>query len=418
MTRSWKQLLKSKNFIYIWLSQILSQITINILNYSILFTLFEKTGSTIATSLVWISYAIPAVFIGPFASTLVDMSDRKKILIISNLLQSLTIFFYSIGSGASYFTVYAIVMIYSSLNQFYVPAEYAALPYIAGKKSLPEANALFLITQQGSLIFGFGVAGIFLKLVGFENTLIICSLMMFLAFITTTFLPRMVTKKRIPARLDKAVISFFQNIFSGYDFIKSNKLVLATFILMISLQIFLTIVIVNVPALATDILKIPINLAGSMLIVPGGIGAMTASFLVPRFLSKGMRKINLIKKSLLVLSISLFMLIFIFSYFDLLYKIMFSFSSMTVIGFSYIGIIIPAQTFLQQKTPFGFRGRVFGNYWFLVTVLSVFPVIVSGTVTEIFGIKVLIAVLLIGLLGLLWFLTAREKQYLLPKNYM
>ena len=41
-------------------------------------------------------------------------------------------------------------------------------------------------------------------------------------------------------------------------------------------------------------------------------------------------------------------------------------------------------------TPGGLRGRVFGNYWFLVTIATIFPVIFSGVITDILGIPFLL----------------------------
>jgi MFS transporter, DHA3 family, macrolide efflux protein len=417
VARSWKNLLKNKNFIYIWFSQILSQVTLHILNFTFLFTLFERTGSTIATSLIWISYAIPAVIIGPFASALIDMTERRRILILSNFLQSFLILFYALFTNTTYFMVYAVVMLYSSLNQFYVPAEFATLPHVAKRKLLPEANGLFLLTQQGSLILGFGVAGFLLKILGFQNTLFLSSFLLFSAFIVTLFLPKMKPRKKIPLEIDKAVIAFFSNIFSGYKFIRNNKLIMAPFLILICMQISLAVVAVNAPALASEVVKIPISHAGALIIVPGGIGAMLASFAIPKLLNKGARKIRLIKNSLLFLLTSLFMWVFIFSFLANPLRITGSFLAVFIIGFSYIGVLIPTQTFLQQKTPFGLRGRVFGNYWFMVTILSVFPVIVSGTITEIFGSRTLMAILMLLIIGLYWFLRLKEKKYLLPAGY-
>ncbi|MEK7111745.1 MAG: hypothetical protein AAB875_00295, partial [Patescibacteria group bacterium] len=61
--------------------------------------------------------------------------------------------------------------------------------------------------------------------------------------------------------------------------------------------------------------------------------------------------------------------------------------------FSLVGILIPAQTFLQEATPGGMRGRVFGNFWFLVTIATIVPVIFSGTITELLGIRSLFLIL-------------------------
>lgn len=417
MAKSWKRLFLNKNFIYIWLSQILSQITLYILNFVFLFTLFEKTQSTIATSLIWISFAIPAVIIGPFASASVDMIDRKKLLNISNILQSLVVLLYALAFDTSYFVIYAVVMIYSSINQFYVPAELSTIPYVTKKRLLPEANGIFLLTQQGSLIIGFGVAGLFLKYLGFQNTLILCSAFLFAAFLSTLFLPRMKPHKKVPSKFEKAVFAYFKNIYSGYKFITQKKFILAPLVILVCMQISLTVVAVNIPALASEVFEIPLNYAGAFIIVPGGVGAFLASVRVSKLLNKGKRKIKIIKNSLICLSLSLFVWIFVFSYLSHTLRIILSLATVCLMGYLYIGILIPTQTFLQQKTPLEFRGRVFGNYWFLVTIISVFPVIVSGTITEIFGSRILMAILIIGITGLYLFLKNKERKYLLPEGY-
>jgi len=85
MLQEFKPVLKNKNFLCIWISQIFSQLTINIMNFVFLIRLFEVTGSAISTSLLWVSYALPAILIGPFASGAVDLVDRRKMLIVTNL---------------------------------------------------------------------------------------------------------------------------------------------------------------------------------------------------------------------------------------------------------------------------------------------------------------------------------------------
>src|SRR3989344_477214 len=209
---------------------------------------------------------------------------------------------------------------------------------------------------------------------------------------------------------------FFENIVSGVRFIIENKYVLAPFLILVSMQISLAITVVNAPSIAQDIVRVPLAYAGTYLVVPGGIGAALASIVIPRLLNLGVRKIKIIKSSLLILVFSLFLVVFLFSELAYVLRILGSLLALITIGFSYVGIIIPSQTFLQQKTPFDLMGRVFGNYWFLVTVLSVFPVILSGTVSEILGARSLMFVLILAVLALFLFLKDREKRYLLPEN--
>ena len=139
MIEDFKPLIKNTKFVHLWVSQVLSQLTINIMNFLLLIRIFEHTGSAIATSLLLVAYALPAAIIGPFAAASADLADRRKILMIANLAQSAAVFAYGIGFGTSFFLIYGIALTYSFLNQFYpissnqfFPKEYAGNP--TGKK--------------------------------------------------------------------------------------------------------------------------------------------------------------------------------------------------------------------------------------------------------------------------------------------
>ena len=88
-------LFKNRKFLYLWSSQILSQLTINIMNFLVLVHIYERTNSTIAASFIWVAYGIPAIIVGPVAAAAVDMYDRRRILFISNLTQALVVLAYA-----------------------------------------------------------------------------------------------------------------------------------------------------------------------------------------------------------------------------------------------------------------------------------------------------------------------------------
>ena len=58
---------------------------------------------------------------------------------------------------------------------------------------------------------------------------------------------------------------------------------------------------------------------------------------------------------------------------------------------------IPALTFLQESTPTWFRGRVFGNLWFLSSIITILPVLFSGAISEIFGVRTLLSLMAVGI---------------------
>lgn len=388
-----KPLIKNTKFVYLWTSQILSQLTIHIMNFLLLIRVFEYTGSTIATSLLWVAYALPAVIIGPFAAATVDMVDRRKILMITNLLQSAVVFVYGLGFGISFFLIYGIVLTYSFLNQFYVPAELATLPGVVDKKHLPQANGLFLLTQQGALIIGFSVAGLLKQWWGFSNSIFLGSALLFLAFLSVSFLPEMKVKQYLSRNFEEKITKFFEKIAEGYLFIKQNRTILMPFLLLMGLQISLVMVVANLPVLATDILKIDVNAAGIGLVAPAGIGAGLGAILVPRLIKKGWRKKRIIETFLMSIVVSIFLFAFLIPEISGTARVIIATAIVIAIGVSFVSVLIPSQTYLQEATPGGLRGRVFGNFWFLVTIATILPVIFSGVLTEIFGIRFLFLLL-------------------------
>ncbi|MFV1917113.1 MAG: MFS transporter [Patescibacteria group bacterium] len=389
MISDFKSLVKTKNFSYLWSSQILSQFTIQIMNFLLLIRLFEETGSTIATSFLWVAYALPAIIIGPFAAASVDMIDRRTTLIVANLLQAATIFLYALTHQTSLFLLYGVAMMYSLLNQFYVPAELAALPTLVSKKKLPFANGLFFMTQQVAIVGGFSLAGLMKKFLGFSTTLYFSAGLLFIAFLSVLKLPKMETEEKVPAHFEKAVVKFFQGIFEGYRYIKDNNFILIPLSLMLMVYTSAAVITVNIPIIVQEIFKVNLDLAGLLIAVPGGIGTLIGALTIPRVLKRGLRKIRIIETSFVIIAVSLLIYTFFVPALSGFKSIYLGVFTTILTGFAFVGILIPTQTFLQEKTPKALRGRVFGNYWFLASVVTLFPVIFSATITELFGIRFL-----------------------------
>jgi MFS family permease len=413
MLTDFRAVTKDKNFMHIWLSQILSQLTINIMNFVLLIKLFERTSSSVATSMLWVAYALPSLLIGPFAATTIDLIDKRKMLIITNLLQAATIFLYALSHRTSFFLIYGVVVAYSFLNQFYVPAEAATLPSIVKKKNLAYANSLFFVTQQASLILGFGVAGFLNKFLGFGRTLYLCSFLVFLAFVSVWFLPSLKSTITISSgKIEQAIANYFKMFAEGYQFIKTHATIKLPFLLILGVQVVISVLTVVAPVLAKDILGVEINLAGIFIIVPAGIGAVVGSVAIPKFMKNGWRKKKLIEYSLITAVILFFFLAY--SYMGLPETLRSILGSITIMaaGFSFVGIIIPSQTYIQEATPGGLRGRVFGNFWFFVTLVTMFPMIFAGSYADLFGVKSLFGVLGFATLAV-WLVSRRFGDKLL-----
>lgn len=397
-----------KNFKLLFISQILSQVTVNMMNFLLLARLFESTGSSIATSLLWVSYALPTIFFGPIGAGIVDLVSRRKMLVMTNLLQAIVIFLYIFSHQYSIFLLFAVIVAYSFLNQFYVPAESASLPSLVPKKKLTQANSLFFLTQQLSLIVGFGFAGIIQKFLGFRGSLILCASLLFIATISVYFLPNMNPSKKLPHNFEDIMKIFFKHIIEGYQFIKEKKTVLYPLSLLFIVQVGLAIITANLPTIGKEILDVSMAYVGLLIVVPAGIGATIGSVLITKMVKNKWRKKRIIDISLAVLGFSTLALVF--------GGVISAPILVVLVGLGFVGVNIPTLTFLQEVTPEWLRGRVFGNLWFVITIATIFPIIFSGVVSEFFGVKTLLAIMGAGTIIILAF-SLRNGQKLIEENF-
>jgi hypothetical protein len=251
---------------------------------------------------------------------------------------------------------------------------------------------------------------------GFDGSLILCSLFLFIAFVSVSFLPEIAPRAKIPESLDKLLLTFFKSIYDGYKFIKENKTVLFPLLLLLGVQVSLAMVVVNVPLIATQILKVSVNYLGLLVAVPAGIGATIGSIVISRNLKKTWRKKFVIETSAAVLALGLFLIVFLIPYLNVVLRVILEPIFVVLMGIGFIGITIPTITFLQESTPTWLRGRVFGNFWFLSTIATVFPVLLSGVMTEFFGVRTLLVVMMLAAI-LVFYYSKKHGQKLIMEHF-
>ena len=385
-----RNLFKNKNFRLLWTSQIMSQITINVMNFLVIVRVFEETHSPIASSLIWVAYALPALLVGPIGAVTVDMVDRRKVLMFATLSQSLVILLYVFTYDASFIFSYFIVFLYSLFNQFYVPAESASLPYLVSKKELTEGNSTFFLSQQVSLIIAIVAAGVIAEVYGLKIAFIAASSLLVLAFVAVSRLPKMeVSNINFSGSLRKKVVSFFDQVLEGFRFILTRKFILLPFIFLLSLWTMMGILTVNMPLIGEQIIKVKSNLAGMMVVLPAAGGALLGTWYMSKYDQK-IRRSKIVKTSLFILaivfiSVPIVVPILNFWLARTLVVIAFFFA-----GLGYIGSLVPSLTYIQTHTPENLTGRVLGYFWFVSSIIGIIPVLFSATITEIFGIQFLL----------------------------
>lgn len=391
MKNSIVEVLKIDNFVKIWSSQILSQVTINLINFVIVLRIFEATHSTVAVSLVWIFYAIPALLLGPFSGTIVDLTEKRKILMLTTFVETAVVLLYLLVK-AKLWPIYSVIFLYSLVNQLYIPAEASTLTSVVPKKLFPIANSFFLFTIYGAFLAGFGSAGSLVRIVGRNTPFFLAALFLGLAFLAVSLLPRGLTgeKKKINGLPD-----FFKKVNEGYRFIQKDTTVLFPLLLLALANVLISVFAVLAPLIATEMLSIELLDIGLVIVLPIGLGTILGALWVILALRR-LRKKKVISLGLFLLTIGLLSFSLLLPRIEF-GRILIAMLIIFLMGAALVAIYIPAQTLMQEKTPIKFRGRVFGVLSFLFTLTAILPVLLTATIADTLGLTWVIFLMAMGL---------------------
>ncbi|MGI5826108.1 MAG: MFS transporter, partial [Patescibacteria group bacterium] len=397
---------RNRHFVFLWGSHIMSVVTINIINFVLITRIFEKTGSTLAISFLWIFYFLPSFFLGPFSGMFVDHLDKRKILIFTNVLQSLVVLLLLLVRDEIY-PIYPIVFLYSLVDEFYVPAQASAIPSLVKKEDLPLANSLLLLTSQSSLILGVAISGILIRLFGYTIPILISSLLLLIAAIIVQSLPIVKTKGE---RFISSLSNYWEEIKAGYFFIKGTRLVLFPLLLITVFQIFMSVFGVTIPVFANNLLQIQVQDAGPLLVIPLGLGALSGVLIMTRNSGK-LRKRSLMKYGFII---AFFVMALMATVLPLMgsYKTLMAIPLMYFLGMGGLFIYISNQTLVQERTPENLRGRVFGTLGVLIHLATLPCLLFTSTIVDFLGIRVF--TFLAAMLVLAMFLSFdRIEQFIL-----
>jgi MFS family permease len=400
---------ENRNFSRLWASQILSAVTINIINFTMITRIYEKTGSTLAVSFLWIFYFLPSFFLGPFSGFFVDLWNRRKILIYTNVLQSLIILLFLIVGGDIY-PIYPIVFLYSLVDEFYIPAQASSIPWLVKKKDLPFANSLFMLTTQSALVIGLGFGGIFMRLFGQDITVIVASFLLMVAAVSVYFLPK---TEPLEGKIGGSFPRFWSEIRAGYLFIKNTRIILFPLLLTVLFQIFMVVLGVTIPDFANSVLNIQVQDAGPLLIVPLGLGALSGALLLAKVTGK-LRKRTLMKYGFTGSFIVLLIFSLILPHLGR-YKTLAAIPLMLAIGLFGLLVYIPNQTLVQEKTPRHLRGRVFGTLGFLIHLSTLPFLLFTATIVDLIGVRLFMFLASLIVFSMLIFFD-KVENYILSKK--
>src|SRR5919202_773791 len=152
--------LRRRDFALVWLAGLISMMGDWVLYIALPIYVYQLTGSALATSAMFAAEMVPALFVGSVAGVFVDRWDRKRTMVVANLLLTLGLLpLLLVHSAGQVWLLYLVSFFESVVAQFFSPAENAFLPTLAGKEHLVAANALNALNANLARLVGPALGG-------------------------------------------------------------------------------------------------------------------------------------------------------------------------------------------------------------------------------------------------------------------
>src|SRR5690606_6359807 len=94
----------------------------------------------------------------------------------------------------------------------------------------------------------------------------------------------------------------------GYRYIKSKKNIIAPYIVLLTMNAAVAVLVVNIPRIASEILHVDYTSSGVMVMVPAATGAIIGSLFINKLIRKGWRKKKMIEFFLTIIGIAFLLL--------------------------------------------------------------------------------------------------------------
>lgn len=402
----------NRNFSLLFSGQTVSVIGTSIYQVILILYLKKITGSGTVMGLVQMLALLPVIIFSPFAGTLADRLNRKKIIIFSDLtrgiLMLLLAFFglkivQEIGKvdfgifrldfaqfRIEVWMIFGATLLVGLLDSLFNPAIAAIIPDIVTTENIKPANGLQQTALHLSELLGSATAGVLFTMLG-APLIIFCNGVSFLvAAISQTFMK--IGEQKLEGKEEKGWKPFLRSTRDGLTFITTSKGLRNLFLVSMAVNLLLPCLYISLPFVIEDTMKLAPSFFGYLL-------ATIAIGSVIGYLSYGSIKTN--GKIDYLVYFSGFLILaaccILFS-FKTTVSILFGAAILAGIAMAVLNLLV--QTLLQKIIPEEKRGRVFGTILSIAGILAPVSYGLSGFLIDLLHKDV--AKLLLGAAALLF----------------
>jgi len=401
---------RNRNYRYLWLGSVVSQLGdwFNLIASAEIIT--DMTSSGVAISTLFLARFLPLFLFSPLAGVLADRYSRRRIMIASDLLRALTVLgFLFVQATGQIWLFYVLTVMQFVFSALFTPARTAVLANVVEKDELVAANALDSLTWSTMLALGAFLGGVVAAVLGAEAAFVLDAL----TFVASAwFISRIVLAaagRRQAAQRSSGWLDFVDGFryLWGEPFILGIALVKAGGSLVWGginvLEITFAEKIFVFDDLALGRL-LPLEDGGTatlgMVYVVSGLGTGLGPILMRRWLGDRFGRVMMgIGLGFVLLPVGVLLLAF-----SPLFAGFLAGTLVRTVGSGTVWVFSAA--LLQMIVPDKFRGRVFAFEFAALTLTQSLSTVLAGVLQDEWGVRQATAVF--GMMGLfmaaLWFI--------------
>jgi CRP-like cAMP-binding protein/predicted MFS family arabinose efflux permease len=376
---------RNRNFTWLWSGQLVSTIGDSLMSLAASIFIFRETGSALSVGLMLVATSAPSLLVGLVAGVYVDRMDRKRIMIVANLLQGVLVVLIPFLITVHIAWLYIIVALISAIGQFFTPAQESVLPEVATDEELAAANSFMAISSFGSTAIGFAASGLIASQLDIAWAFYIDGFTFLLSALFIFFVR--ITPLEVKEKTNFSVI--IRNLKAGGRFLFENSVLRSLFI--IAFPVYLSLGLWNSLLLpfairALDATELEFGIQEGLTSIGFVIGSLLMAQIADRW-----REGQWISSSYIVMGA-------IGIVYSQVVSIPFAIVLVTISGFMNAPSAIARKLAVQRNTTREVRGRINSTFFVLRDIIFILGMGAAGF-ADIVDVRWLILVSAILLLG-------------------
>ena len=198
----------NKNLSLLFAGQLISQMGDSMFMIGLMWLVLELTGSKAMMGTVALLNYLPMLVVGLFAGVIVDLYDRKKLMLISDFVRAVIVLVIPLCYYMNWINITIILMVaflLSSFSTVFNPARDSIIPKLIDDGNLVKANSVIQVSNYTAVLLGPAIAAAAIGVFGVVHLFTADSVTFMISFFTVLFISY---KKSPVEKLNKNSIMF------------------------------------------------------------------------------------------------------------------------------------------------------------------------------------------------------------------